>query len=399
VPFNGSGTYSFPVNSFNPAVAATTINPTDWNSTATDLATALSSVITKDGQTTTSARIPFSNGISADTVTEFTSAAGVTADGTLLKDGNIVLADSTDNTKKATFALSGITTATTRTLTVPNASGTIALTSGVVSSIADDTNGGLNFSAATGAVVAKLQPSDLATKASPTTSDLLMIADAAASNVAKTSTIAQVLALATASIGSVAIQAFTGNGTYTPTAGMKYCVAFLTGGGGGGNSVSATTPGAGGGGAGATGIAVFNAATIGASQAVTIGAGGTVTNAGGNSSLGALLTANGGSAGGASASLSGGAGGAGSNTTTGATLSIAGGYGDAGGSGDGGGGAYGSGGSGGASFWGSGGAGGRQAATAGIAGVTYGSGGGGAGGNSGTGASGAAGVLFVIEFI
>src|SRR5690606_40446888 len=37
--------------------------------------------------------------------------------------------DHTDDTKELAFDLSGLTTATTRTLTVPDASGTIALTS------------------------------------------------------------------------------------------------------------------------------------------------------------------------------------------------------------------------------------------------------------------------------
>lgn len=58
-----------------------------------------------------------------------------------------------------------------------------------VASVADATNGGLNFSASTGAVTAKLQPSDLATKASPTISDSVVLMDAAASNVAKTATL------------------------------------------------------------------------------------------------------------------------------------------------------------------------------------------------------------------
>lgn len=78
MPYNGSGSYTLPVNSFNPAVAATTINPTDWNSTGDDLETALSTAICKDGQTTTTARIPFASGISTDSITEVTSTNGVT---------------------------------------------------------------------------------------------------------------------------------------------------------------------------------------------------------------------------------------------------------------------------------------------------------------------------------
>lgn len=62
-----------------------------------------------------------------------------------------------------------------------------------ITSIADATNGGLNFSAATGAVTAKVQPSDLLTKGSPTNADSIVIMDAAASNVAKTATIPAVV--------------------------------------------------------------------------------------------------------------------------------------------------------------------------------------------------------------
>ena len=66
--------------------------------------------------------------------------------------------------------------------------------SGGVTSIADAINGGLSFSGSTGAVTANLKPSDLATKSSPTTSDSVVIMDAAASNVAKTATIPELQA-------------------------------------------------------------------------------------------------------------------------------------------------------------------------------------------------------------
>lgn len=56
-----------------------------------------------------------------------------------------------------------------------------------VTSIADATNGGLNFSAATGAVTANLKPSDLVVKSAPTSADSVFIMDAAATNAAKTS--------------------------------------------------------------------------------------------------------------------------------------------------------------------------------------------------------------------
>ena len=68
---NGAGTYTLPSNSFNPAVASTTISATSWNATANDLATALTYSIASDGQTPTTVRIPFAQGIltNAGTVT------------------------------------------------------------------------------------------------------------------------------------------------------------------------------------------------------------------------------------------------------------------------------------------------------------------------------------------
>lgn len=124
MPFNGSGQYSFPSNSFNPAVAATTIDPAAWNADVADLSTALSSVITKDGQTTTTAGIPFAAGITVDTISEYTAGNGVTVAGVNLKTGNIILTDSSDTTKKATFVMSGITAGQTRAWTFPDANGT-----------------------------------------------------------------------------------------------------------------------------------------------------------------------------------------------------------------------------------------------------------------------------------
>lgn len=106
-------------------------------------------------------------------------------------------------------------------------------------------------------------------------------------------------------ISTVATQVFTGSGTYTPTSGMKYCIAELVGGGGGGGGTTTCSSSqvsvGGGGGGGGYARKVFSAATIGASQTVTIGAGGTAGavaggtgGTGGTTSLGALLSATGG---------------------------------------------------------------------------------------------------------
>ena len=58
--FNGSGT--FLINTAGqPVVAGTVISSTTFNSLTADLATGLSTVITKDGQTTVTANIPMAS--------------------------------------------------------------------------------------------------------------------------------------------------------------------------------------------------------------------------------------------------------------------------------------------------------------------------------------------------
>ena len=224
---------------------------------------------------------------------------------------------------------------------------------------------------------------------------------------------------------SVNIQAFTANGTYTPTSGMKYCIVISTGGGGGGGASDVTNATnnigvGGGGGAGGTCIEFFSAATIGASQSVTIGAAGTAGaasgggngGAGGNTTFGSLHTATGGSGGtgsGDSGSVASNTAGGAGGVPTGGTINITG---AAGGKGSGvktGSTSIGIGGDGGASFWGGGGVGGRDMRNAtditntqGTAGVAYGSGGGGTAADDTAGLAGMAGmsgVCMVIEFI
>lgn len=109
-------------------------------------------------------------------------------------------------------------------------------------------------------------------------------------------------------ISSVNVQTFTTSGTYTPTAGMKYCTIEVVGGGGGGGGAEDST-GIGiacgsGGGAGGYARLTASAATIGASQTVTIGAGGAGGTAGpnpgsngGTTSVGTLVSATGGTGG------------------------------------------------------------------------------------------------------
>jgi hypothetical protein len=72
--YNGSGT--FVINtSGQPVVAGTVISSTAFNALTADLATGLSTAITKDGQTTTTARIPFAAGINSSLTTDSSSVS------------------------------------------------------------------------------------------------------------------------------------------------------------------------------------------------------------------------------------------------------------------------------------------------------------------------------------
>jgi hypothetical protein len=74
--FNGSGT--FLINTAGqPVVTNTVISQTAFNALTADLGTGLSTTITKDGQTTATAKIPFAQGLSAAAASNF--AAGTVA--------------------------------------------------------------------------------------------------------------------------------------------------------------------------------------------------------------------------------------------------------------------------------------------------------------------------------
>lgn len=182
-------------------------------------------------------------------------------------------------------------------------------------------------------------------------------------------------------IADVNVQAFTASGTYTPTAGYKRAIAFVTGGGGGGDSSSSATSATNGGGAGATAISAFSLVSL-APQAVTVGAGGGSAANGGQSSIGSIVVASGGLSGN-SPSL-----GVGGSTGTG-NLIINGGSGFD---------SYG-GLSGGSSFWGSGGV--NKGSSTPLAATAFGSGGAAPQNPSSgsiNGGSGKSGVVLILEF-
>lgn len=242
---------------------------------------------------------------------------------------------------------------------------------------------------------------ELPSNTAPVTTDVLPIFDIGGT-VDQKITIANLLTLF---VTNVTVQVLVASGTYTPTTGMKKCLAICVGGGGGGASGTNTDSAGGGGGGGGCAIKLLTSADIGASKAFHIGAAGAAEGNGGITHIGAdgseLVNATGGTAGtaGAGSTTIGtqAAGGAGGVGTVGDLL-IAGSPGGCGliyST------AEGVGGKGGNSFFGTGGA-ASATNTDGVAGSGYGGGGGGGHASSSTneyGAAGSIGVIYVIEFL
>jgi len=87
VSYNGSGTFQINTSG-QPVVTGTSISSTVFNALTADLATGLSTAITKDGQTTTTARIPFALGINSTLVTDATN----TTSGSIITAGGVGIA-------------------------------------------------------------------------------------------------------------------------------------------------------------------------------------------------------------------------------------------------------------------------------------------------------------------
>lgn len=87
--YNGSGTFN--INTAGqPVVTGTVISSTAFNALTSDLGTGLTTAITKDGQTTATARIPFAQGINSSLVTDATS----TTTGSIITAGGAGIAKS-----------------------------------------------------------------------------------------------------------------------------------------------------------------------------------------------------------------------------------------------------------------------------------------------------------------
>jgi len=185
------------------------------------------------------------------TVTQAEAVAALGISSAPFVDSTAIIKGSSDATKLLRFEVDGFTTGTTRVITPPNYNGTMATLAGTETLTAKTISGANNTITNLGTLLA--------------------------------------------------IQVFTGSGTYTPNALMTKCRVRMIGGGGAGCGTSSSNQGNGGG-SGSYGEGIFTAAQIGASKAVTIGAGGTGASGaaggdGGTTSLGALMTAPGGKGG------------------------------------------------------------------------------------------------------
>jgi hypothetical protein len=87
VSYNGSGTFQINTSG-QPVVTGTVISSSAFNALTADLATGLSTALTKDGQTTATARIPFAQGITSTLVTDSSS----TSTGSIITAGGVGIA-------------------------------------------------------------------------------------------------------------------------------------------------------------------------------------------------------------------------------------------------------------------------------------------------------------------
>ena len=85
--YNGSGTFQINTSG-QPVVTGTVISSSAFNALTADLATGLSTAITKDGQTATTVRIPFAQGINSSLATDSTN----TTTGSIITAGGVGIA-------------------------------------------------------------------------------------------------------------------------------------------------------------------------------------------------------------------------------------------------------------------------------------------------------------------
>jgi hypothetical protein len=107
--YNGSGTFQINTTG-QPVVAGTVISSTAFNALTADLATGLSTAITKDGQTATTVRIPFAAGINSSLTTDSTNSTS----GSIITAGGVGIAKAlyvgTNANVAGTLGVTGVAT-------------------------------------------------------------------------------------------------------------------------------------------------------------------------------------------------------------------------------------------------------------------------------------------------
>ena len=146
--YNGSGTFN--INTAGqPVVTGTVISSTAFNALTADLGTGLSTAITKDGQTTATARIPFAQGINSSLVTDATS----TTTGSIITAGGVGIAKAlfvgTTANIAGTTTLAGVTATSITDSGLTSGRVTYAGTAGLLQDSANLTFNGTTLTANT----------------------------------------------------------------------------------------------------------------------------------------------------------------------------------------------------------------------------------------------------------
>ena len=146
ISYNGSGTFNINTSG-QPVVTGTVISSTAFNALTSDLGTGLSTAITKDGQTTATARIPFAAGINSSLVTDATS----TTTGSIITAGGVGIAKAlyvgTTANIAGTTTLAGVTATSITDSGLTSGRVTFASTAGLLADAAALTWDGTSLTA------------------------------------------------------------------------------------------------------------------------------------------------------------------------------------------------------------------------------------------------------------